>query len=670
MPKNIHLIFKTHLDVGFTDYASVVVNNYFSKYIPASLRVAREMRDRGQPERFLWTTGSWLIYEYLEQAQPSAKKEMEDAILRGDIAWHALPFTTHTELEDVELFRFGLRLAQRLDERFGRQTIAAKLTDVPGHTRGIVPLLAEAGIKFLHIGVNPGSTVPSVPPLFRWLDESGAELMVMYESGYGSAFDISGMEDALAFGHTSDNMGPQSVDEVLEVYRDKRSLFPGAQVFASTLDDFARKLESVRATLPVVTAEIGDSWIHGVGSDPIKVSRYRELLRLRLMWMRENKASYEDDRFFKFNRKLMLVPEHTWGMDEKTHLDDHEAYDAVSFKKARGKPNFKKFESSWVEKRAYISNALNALENSSLADEARADLESIRPREPDLSQWHRCEETSLLLENEQLRVTFDTTSAEIISFINLMDGKEWCSPAQPMASYLYQTFSAADYVRFIGQYILPSMQKSGWALEDFGKPGLEKANPESRMWNPEVTDVYRSSDKNTASLLFHMVFENEASECYGAPRDTWLRYSLDGGKSKVEIDLQWFHKSPCRMPEALWLGFRPIGSKAMDWKLEKLGQWVSPLSVVENGNRHLHAVGKGVKGILEGQELTISPLDSTLVAPGAPSLLDFNNTQPDLSKGMHFCLLDNLWGTNFPMWFEEDCRFRFVIELLPGISKG
>ena len=31
--------------------------------------------------------------------------------------------------------------------------------------------------------------------------------------------------------------------------------------------------------------------------------------------------------------------------------------------------------------------------------------------------------------------------------------------------------------------------------------------------------------------------------------------------------------------------------------------------------------------------------------------------------GVHFCLLNNLWGTNFPMWFEEDCRFRFKISL-------
>ena len=662
MPKNIHLIFKTHLDVGFTDYASVVVNNYFSKYIPASLRVAREMRERGQPERFLWTTGSWLIYEYLEQAQPAVRKEMEEAILRGDIAWHALPFTTHTELEDAELFRFGLKLAKRLDERFGRKTIAAKLTDVPGHTRGIVPLLAEAGIKFLHIGVNPGSTIPSVPPLFRWQDDSGEELMVMYESGYGSAFDIPGMDDALAFGHTSDNMGPQSVDEVLEVYHDKRGLFPGANVFASTLDAFAGKLEAVRASLPVVTDEIGDTWIHGVGSDPIKVSRYRELLRLRMGWLKDKKATYQDERFFNFNRKLMLVPEHTWGMDEKTHLDDHDAYDAESFKKARGKPNFKKFESSWVEKRGYIDNALNALEDSPLADEARKRLKSIRPQEPQLKGWAKFEESTLLLESENLRVIFKPASAEIISLVNRSDGQEWCSSEQRMASYAYQTFSAADYDRFIHQYILPSMQTSGWALEDFGKPGLEKASPVSKVWRPKVEAVYLPEDPKITSMLFKLGFEGDAVQRYGAPRVTWLRFTLEAGMASLHIDLQWFHKSPCRMPEAFWFGFTPVNSQSLDWRMEKLGKWLSPLSVVENGNRHLHAIGKGVTGSAGEKKIAINPLDSALVAPGAPSMLDFNNHQPELSKGMHFCLLNNLWGTNFPMWFEEDCRFRFVVE--------
>ena len=32
-------------------------------------------------------------------------------------------------------------------------------------------------------------------------------------------------------------------------------------------------------------------------------------------------------------------------------------------------------------------------------------------------------------------------------------------------------------------------------------------------------------------------------------------------------------------------------------------------------------------------------------------------------KGMHFLLYDNVWGTNFPMWFGEDARFRFVLRV-------
>ncbi len=97
-----------------SDYASVVIRNYFKKYIPASLRVARQMRDFDRPERFIWTTGSWLIYEYLEQADNLERAEMEAAIELGEITWHALPFTTHTELMDPELFRFGLSLSQIL----------------------------------------------------------------------------------------------------------------------------------------------------------------------------------------------------------------------------------------------------------------------------------------------------------------------------------------------------------------------------------------------------------------------------------------------------------------------------------------------------------------------------------------------------------------------------
>src|SRR5512146_2183853 len=154
---HLHLILKTHLDVGFTDFAANVVANYFNHYIPKAIDLAARMRESGSADRFIWTTGSWLIYEYLEQASPAERQRMETAIANGDIAWHALPFTTHSENMNPGLFRFGLSLSQELDRRFGKHTIAAKMTDVPGHTRGIIQLLHEAGVQFLHIGVNGAS---------------------------------------------------------------------------------------------------------------------------------------------------------------------------------------------------------------------------------------------------------------------------------------------------------------------------------------------------------------------------------------------------------------------------------------------------------------------------------------------------------------------------------
>src|SRR5690606_27005263 len=103
----------------------------------------------------------------------------------------------------------------------------------------------------------------------------------------------------------------------------------------------------------------------------------------------------------------------------------------------------------------------------------------------------------------------------------------------------------------------------------------------------------------------------------------------------------------------------PAVRNADKWRIQKLGQWVSPLDVVSNGARTLHAFDRGVR-YDDGQlKLQIDSLDATLVAPGQPALLDFHNQLPDLNQGMSFNLFNNIWGTNFTMWFDDDASFRF-----------
>lgn len=671
--QRVHLIFKTHLDLGFTNFARTVAESFFTDYIPRALRVAREMRTDGGTERFVWTTGSWLIYEYLERASPPERAEMEQAIHAGDIAWHGLPFTVHSELMDVELFRFGLQLSQELDRRFGKQTIAAKMTDVPGHTRGIVPLLAEAGIQFLHIGVNAASSAPAVPPVFVWRAPDGPEIMVMYhKESYGGLQIVPGLEQAIAFAHTGDNIGPQNIAQVREAYAQLRQALPGTTIVASTLDVFARELEAVKSQLPVVTQELGDTWIHGVGSDPRKVSAYRALLRLRREWLQQGHIQSDSDAFDKFSRALLKIPEHTWGLDVKNHLLDFETYPSESFRAARGKPNFQKMEASWQEQRAYLDEALAALKDMPLAHQAQRVLKAREPHRPDSIEWTRVSDLSARFETSLWQFGVDARGA-IVHLQDKSSGREWAAENQPSGLFCYETFSHADYERYYKQYIVAKPQDEHWAIPDFTKPGLESARAEHRDWYPSLHALYRKRGEGRESFLLEMKMPETAVVAYGCPATVFLTLEFPNdvpGTNDVPIIRfvpEWFDKRACRLPEAIWFSFCPR-VETENVVLDKLGQPVSPLDVVENGNRHLHAVGRGVtyRGANGRDLLEIETLDAPLVAPGERSLLNFTNRQPPLQRGMHFLLYDNVWGTNFGMWYQDDARFEFVLRMPAG----
>src|SRR5262245_17420666 len=231
----IHLVFKTHLDIGFTDHAEKVRRLYHERFIPQAIDTGEHFfREDPANPKFIWTTGAWLILDHLEHAGAAAAARLERAIERGLIRWHALPFTTHSELMSPGLFRAGISYAQELDRRFGCQTVAAKMTDVPGHTLGIVPLLAEADVRFLHLGVNTASPVPDVPEVFRWRAPTGEEVVVMYEGSYGATRFPQGLEHGLSFAHTDDNVGPQSVSRTAEIYRHLQAEYPDAEIRAAT----------------------------------------------------------------------------------------------------------------------------------------------------------------------------------------------------------------------------------------------------------------------------------------------------------------------------------------------------------------------------------------------------------------------------------------------------
>jgi len=660
-PEVVHLVFKTHLDIGFTDFARNVVASYFDDFIPRALAVTEELRQSSDTASFRWTTGAWLIYEYLEQAAPAQRAQLERAIQAGDIIWHGLPFTMHSELMDADLFSFGLSLSQQLDQRFGRRTIAAKMTDVPGHTRAIVPLLAAAGIQFLHIGVNASSTPPDVPPMFVWRDPSGADVIMMYQrGGYGDLVEVAGMRDVLAFAHTNDNHGPQTAAQVRAEFAALRRRFPNARIVASTLDAFAERLLEVKDQLPVVTGELGDTWIHGVGSDPKKVSDFRELSRLRRHWLETGQAQPDDPQLQAFSRALLLVPEHTWGMDEKTYLADDQHYTRPQFDSVRTSPRYQTFAASWAEQRAYLDAALAALDGTALADQARAALRRLEPARPNAAAIQRIAEPTENIVGAQLSIAIDAQTGAIAQLTERATGRAWADPQHLLALLRYQTFAQADYDRFRRQYSINKRTTAAWAVPDFTKPGMAASGAESRWWLPSLSDLQHTRTATGERVLVELALPAEATGRYGCPARATLEITLPDAEPAIYFDLQWFEKPASRLPEALWLSFVSRGTVAKGWRLEKMGQKIAPLEVVRDGNRRLHAV-EAAEYQNADEYLRLDTLDAPLVAPGEPALLNFSNRQPPLQHGMHVNLYNNVWGTNFPMWYAEDARFRFVL---------
>jgi len=140
----------------------------------------------------------------------------------------------------------------------------------------------------------------------------------------------------------------------------------------------------------------------------------------------------------------------------------------------------------------------------------------------------------------------------------------------------------------------------------------------------------------------------------------------------------WFDKPATRLPESMWVSFAPLVHTKSDaaWEFDVMGYPVDPLDVIERGTRFMHAVSDKGVSLRDGPHtLSVRMLDSALVAPGdIKHLLRYSSgdEQPNvLNGGVHANIYNNVWGTAFPQWYDDDGMVRFSIEVagresLPG----
>ncbi|KAH3758229.1 glycoside hydrolase [Pelomyxa schiedti] len=693
----LYVVWSNHFDAGFTDYLIGVTDSYFQRFFPKAVRTVDELASLGGDAHYIWTCEApWLLNFYLDEncenllipqdygtLRCPTQAERDDVlrtIASGNITWGALPFTAEVELFDPSLLAEALEYNHRLDAISGHtSSIVLNQRDVPMLTRSAIPILNSKGIRAISIGVNGATPPAALSSPFVWRDpNSGGEVIVfIHPGGYGGftlsdLVTVEGWPYALATVWKSDNDGPHSAADVIGIYKDIQFRYQNAEIITSTLDDFVIQLEKIKDQLPIVTSEVGDTWMYGVPSDPYKNAEFSTISRLRKQCVEtgDPECSYDNPSFVNFNNLLLKSAEHTWGLDVKTNLHDETNWSNEQFEAVRNESNFVTMENSWREQRAYLDNAILSLgENSSLAQQIYDELEKLRPAIPDpLNNGYTSVPLTTSFACGDLVFQFDSTQGGLSLLNNIKTGHNWASTEKQVAAFVYQTFDNTDFDNYLNEYFYTQPPPS-WAEKDFGKPGMDEANPQHATWYPSLLSLWQRSE---CEVMAEISFSDECHVYYGAPSTAWISIEPHTTSSSLSITLTMVEKTATRLAEAGFFQFNP-NTNSGTWNLIKTGESVDPLDIAVNGSSHLHGIDTtadfGFQFTLADESgfFAVGSLDVPLVSVGVLDPFPTPLTPfTSVDNGISFNVFNNMWGTNYVQWFpfiDEDktTAYRFVL---------
>ena len=568
---DVHILALNHLDVGYNGIPGLglinnILNRYFSVYFPRAISVAQALTAHGGPERLIYTTHGWLAHMYLHCPAnftlsgillvcptPDEQQAFRDAILRGDITFHAAAFNTEYENAfNEEMIAVQFQLSFDLADELGvPRPRTVSLRDVPGTTRALVPILVKNNITAISIGVNGGSPSPDMPNPGVWRDPASNTSVLYMQTGQGVGYPnnpgpdpvncggmcrstcvtFDGLSHALCWAFRTDNSGPpMDADEVFRQFDIARWQFPGAAVFASTYDNFTAVLATVEASLPVTTGEAGDTWMTSTTADPVKQVFYREAARAYAECLGAGQCDIHDPRVLGFTRMLIKLPEHTYGLPG---MADSQNFKNVDFHAAiaAGEPAYLDALHSYTEQRDIaMVLGMRYLEDHPLAAAITARMAAIVPAVPSLAgmvavpaaAWT----TPLSLAGGDITLAFDGATGAITRLV--MAGSPWADDAHALARYVYKTFNDTDYAAN------PTCC--------YGEGNRQRiAGPNRTVTSPTMSGLFVDSASAPTRLVVSMTMPDLQHFVYGAPASLWLEVRLNADKS-LSLDLQAFNK--------------------------------------------------------------------------------------------------------------------------------
>lgn len=563
------------------------------------------------------------------------------AVADGAITWQAFPFAGQPEILDGELFAWAItNITHAIDDELHvpHKTVFST-RDVPGLSRAAVPWLVRSGVIGISVGANTGSSPPGVPSVldtaqkggpsraFLWRDEgSGTEVIANFHGGgyagfggqnlyaqdmLGDCVIAEGLDEAMCYSWMGDNQGPPpTADIVRGHWQTLQAMFPNAEVVASDLDAFYAKLDApeIKAKLEVLTSEVGDTWIFNKAGQPWEAAVVRLASRLRKSCATAH-CGMRDEKWFDFNRYLSHFCAHTIGRDCPMPASYFVNWSNAWLEETRRTENrtadntFASCERGQYEQRLILYAALDATNGTTFGETLRSEIEKLEPLPPPTPSaegWRtlQCSQWGVPIAlSPGIELTLNTSSGSVVGCGE--QHADWASPGQPLHELWYQMESYAQEVRWALRYRAQGFDP--WYQGGEPKAGLMWTNvgldnqSEKRVFMPALRRVQVQSKTGGASkVLLTLDFPERAKSYYGAPRMVYVLYEASAPDT-LDAKLLMSGKGRTRMPEHLWVSFRPPQKAASDchWIMDKMGSPVIFNDTVVNGSKYLHATGEG-----------------------------------------------------------------------------
>ena len=719
----VYIVPHTHLDIGYTDYQPKI-EELQNRNLD---RLMEEMRS--DPDMRFSLDGAWLAEQYLRTRAPSAQREFLEAVRAGRISIPAQYANLMAGGASLETLIRSLYAGHALNQKVGRDTFYANITDVPAYPWAYASVLSAAGVKYFAAGANDdrgpqplyGRWQTRSP--FWWQGPDGARVLMAYTRQYSNLWFICGLpprqaacrESLPVFFQTFESPSYQP-DTVLMFgsQLENTDLIPGEGAFVrdwnasyawprlqlSTFPDYFDLIaKKYGGQLETVRGDFGPYWEDGIGTDAQYAALYRQTeSRAPAVETLSSVAALQRpewapplDRLRRLWQDLILYAEHTYTSSGGYSRPDSEQ-------------SVRQIET----KHFHVADARETAHW--IAEESISRLlDCIRVAAPAL-------------------VVFNSLAHERSGLVemDLSNGMALADPGgQPVASETLRVGEGYRRVRFLAERV-PAMGYRVYRLAGgrgtnpaaASRPGNVVENAFYRVTvdpdrgaiasifdkqigrelvdarSPYLLGQYLYVSGGEGTRLIHItahlpaanltVVPSHGPAAPGVTADPWgssLSYRVSGphapeiaveihlfdGEKKIEI-VNRVSKEPVNEKEAVYFAF-PFAASDPQFEYEGQTGTVNPArDELPGGCREWFTAGHWARVSGSGISAAVLPLDAPLVTFGDINRGLWPEKFEPRSSTIFSYALNNYWHTNFPRVQSGEFTFRYVLTSGAGLS--